>query len=218
MADYSFLTSLTLIDTGRRRQPKEKLPTGMRVRIYSDGSVYPSKELMDAFKLEYVKKAKEEEKEEESFGFDIFDSQEWAPLAQHPRMIVFGLVPKNAPKVDLFAACRYNDQGEPRASVLTQGTVSTTLLDLVRQIGYLSPEQKYADLEVLTEFHINVKDGIAYIPKVVERGEKKGEKTYVRRENALFYPVDIPENLENKEVKKVEEEKATPTTLVTNNS
>lgn len=202
MRDYSFLTSLTIVDTGRQRQPKQRNPEGLAIRVFADGSVYPSRQLVDDFKLEYVTR-KAGEDEAVSFGFDFFDSSEWPPLAAHPRMIVFGAVPKSQPKVDLFSACRYDDAGVPRSSVMTQGTVSTALLDLVRSMGYLTTDQKYCDLQILTAFPITVQDGIANVPKVVERGENKGEKTYQRRENATFYPVDLPENVE--EVKKEED-------------
>lgn len=189
--DYSFLSGLTLVDTGRQRAPKSKLPEGLALRIFTNGEVYPSEELVQKFNLEYGKK----DEQEKTNGIDIIDSVEWIPTAQFPRMIIFGFVPKTEAKVDLFGTCRYTEDGLPRSSVYNQGSNSPMLLELVRSMGYLTDDQKYCDLQVVIDYPITMKDGIATIPKVVERGASKGEKTYQRRENITFYPVNLPENL-----------------------
>ncbi len=188
--DYNFLRNVTLVDTGRLRQPKEKNPTGIAVRVFASGEVYPSQELVDKYNLEYLNKDVEG-----NFGIDIVDSINWTPTATFPRMIMFGFTPKKEAKVDLFGSCRWNDDGTPKSTVLTQGAKSEVLLDLVRQMGYLNDEQKYVDLQIVEEFPVKTENGIAYIPKIMERGEKKGEQTYERRENVTFYPVNTPENL-----------------------
>jgi hypothetical protein len=190
--DYSFLSNLTLVDTGRMRQPKEKNPTGMTVRVYANGEVYPSKELVEKYKLEYVNK----ESTEKANGIDVVDSTEWTPMATQPRMILFGITPKTEPKVDLFGSCKFNDDGSPKSSVMTQGAASEELLNLTRSLGFLTPEQKYVDLVLLEQYPINTKDGLAYIPKTVSRGPKKGEKDYERRENVTFYTVLTTEEFE----------------------
>lgn len=191
MQEYSFLNNLVLVDTGRLRTPKQINPEGLTVRIYANGDVYPSKELVEKFNLEYVVK----DSTEPSNGFDFFDSTSWTPLATQPRMIVFGIVPKDEPKVSLFGTCRYTTEGQPKSSVISQGATCPELLTLVRSMGYLTEEQKYCDLELVVEYPIKPQDGIAYIPKVVERGEKAGELSYVRRDNVTFYPVNTVENL-----------------------
>jgi hypothetical protein len=190
--DYSFLSNLTLVDTGRMRQPKEKNPAGMTVRVYANGEVYPSKELVEKYKLEYVNR----ESTEKANGIDVVDSTEWTPMATQPRMILFGITPKTEPKVDLFGSCKFNDDGSPKSSVMTQGAASEELLNLTRSLGFLTPEQKYVDLVLLEQYPINTKDGLAYIPKTVSRGPKKGEKDYERRENVTFYTVLTTEEFE----------------------
>jgi hypothetical protein len=174
------------------RQPKEKNPTGMTVRVYANGEVYPSKELVEKYKLEYVNK----ESTEKANGIDVVDSTEWTPMATQPRMILFGITPKTEPKVDLFGSCKFNDDGSPKSSVMTQGAASEELLNLTRSLGFLTPEQKYVDLVLLEQYPINTKDGLAYIPKTVSRGPKKGEKDYERRENVTFYTVLTTEEFE----------------------
>lgn len=193
LRQYDFLTNLTLTDTGRLKTPKERNPTGLTIRVYSGGQVYPSKELVDRFDLEY--KTKDVNGDPTGFGLDIVDSHEWAPLKEHPRMILFAPVSRALPKVDIFARCLYTTEGKPRASVMDQGTISTVLVDLCRSMGYLNPDQKYVDLQFV-DMPIKPSGGIAYIPKKIEKGPKAGEDTYERRENIVLYPFNTPENLE----------------------
>ncbi len=188
---YGFLKSIKIVDTGRVKAPKSNNPTGMTLRIFANGEVYPSQELVTKFNLEYLNK----DNENVSNGFDIIDSLEWEPLSKVPRMIILGVTPKTQSKVDLFGTCRYNSDNTPKSTVLTQGTASDSLLTLVRSMGYLTEEQKYCDLELVLEYPITTEDGIAYVPKLVERGAQKGEKTYERRENCTYYAVNTIENL-----------------------
>lgn len=184
--DYSFLKSLNLVDTGRLRNPKTKNPEGLTIRIFSDGSVFPSKDLVTQFNLEY----RNDGDPEQGNGLDIVDTGEWSIFNGQPRVLMVGVTLKSNPKVDLFASCRHNEDGTPKSSVLTQGSVNGYLLDLVRENGWLTPEQKYVDLKVLTDYAFTTKDGLAFIPKTITKGTKAGEKTYSRRENSVFYPME----------------------------
>lgn len=220
---YSFLKSITLIDTGRQRLPKEKSPTGLTIRVLTTGEVYPSQELVDKFDLEYkpIDPADRENAVMLGNGFDIVDSKEWTPLKDYPRMILVGVTPKKEAKVDLFARCLHNpNNGLPKATVITQGSVNTELVDLCRSMGYLTETQKYVDLRVVIDYPINPEGGIAYLPKKIEKGPKKGEPTYERRENVVLYPLNTPENLEKlaEEEKKSEERSSTGTLTVSENS
>lgn len=192
--DYSFLNSITLKDTGRLRVPKERNPeSGIILRILANGEVYPSRELVNKFDLEYRRKS-----QSKGFGIDVIDSKDWPVFKDAPRMIIFGLTPKTEPKVDLFGTCRYDEEGNPKSSVMDQGSKSETLLNLVKSMGYLTEEQKYVDLEFVMSHPIKMQDGIANIPKVYERESTKnakGSKTSIRRENVVFYPINTPENL-----------------------
>lgn len=184
--DYSFLKNLTLVDTGRLKQPKTKNPTGLTVRVFADGSIYPSQALTDKFNLEYTHATNPNQ----GNGLDIVDTAEWNIFAGQPRIIMFGITDKSNPKVDLFASCRHNDDGTPKSSVMTQGSVNTYLLDLVKECGWLTENQKYVDLKVMEEHPFKTADGLAFIPKTIVKGAKAGDKTYSRRENATFYPVE----------------------------
>jgi len=185
---YQILQKLTLVDTKRVRAPKRKNPEGMTIRIFSNGEVYPSIELVTKFNLEYGR-------EKKGNGIDVVDSKEWGPLAKEERMILLAIVPRIEAKVDLFAQCRYDKDGHPMATVLTQGSYSEVLLKLVQELGYLTPEQRYCDLELGLEWPVKTQDSIYNLPKSIERGERKGEKTYERREDILMVPANTPENM-----------------------
>lgn len=185
---YDFLSKLTLVDNKRVRVPKQRNPEGMTVRVFANGEVYPSQELVDKFDLEY-------KKERAGNGIDVVDSKEWTPLANEDRMILFAITPKVEPKVDLFAQCRYDKDGNPMSTVMNQGSTCDLLLTLVKELGYLTPEQKYCDLELGLEWPVADQKGIFNLPKMKERGEKKGEKTYERRENVLMVPANTPEKM-----------------------
>lgn len=185
MTDYGFLANLTLVDKGRTRTPKEKNPEGLTVRVFSDGSVYPSQELVNNYQLEFLPKD-----QNAGNGIDVIDSSKWTPLQNAPRMLLFGFTHKSEPKIELFGTCRYNTDGTPKSSVLTQGSVCKELLALVKEFGWLTEEQTFVDLKVLTQHPIKTENGVAYIPKVVDRGAKKGEETYVKRESYQMFPVE----------------------------
>lgn len=189
MEQFKHLTNLVVDDTKERKQRTTKFDEvaglkGNVVRLYANGEVYPSKDLVDKFNLEYGRKG------EGGNGFDVVDSTEWKPTEKLQRTIFFGVVSKDQPKVDLFAQVRYNEMDEPINSVRTQGTKSKLLVDVARSMGWLT-DQKYVDLEVVTSYPVTAKDGISYVPKQVERGEQKGAKTYERRENVTFFPVTV---------------------------
>lgn len=184
--DYNFLQDLSLVDKSRRRAPKSNIPTGMKLRILSNGSVFPSEELTKEFNLEYLNK----DSTTKSYGFDIVDSRNWNPTAKLPKMILIGAVLKTEPKIDLFGTCRYNDNNTPKSSVASQGSKSQELLNLVKEFGWLTDEQTYCDLTVRLEHPVKTEDGLAYVPKTITRGEHAGEMSYERRENVIFYPID----------------------------
>lgn len=187
----------TKVKTVRTKESKN--PTGLTIRLYANGEVYPSEEAVNHFDLNYYHKDVMS-----GHGFDVVDSKTWLPLTDQPRMLLFGWVSKHEPKVDLFAATRHENDGTPKANVLEQGTVSTKLLNLVKEMGMWTTGVKFVDLVILTDYPVVTDNGIALIPKEVERGENKGKATYERRENETFYPVDVVTDGLN--VENVEEE------------
>jgi hypothetical protein len=189
---FDFLRNLTLVDTKRRRKPVSNNPTGTSIRILKSGAVYPSRELVDALNLEYPRKVTTEEQQNAGFGFDVIDSVEWEPTKNLPRMIFLAQVTKAAPKVDLFGLARY-ENGVPKVSVMEQGSLNPELLQLVRDLGYMSEEQSYCDLVLDLTHPIPLQDDLAWLPKTIEKGPRAGERDYERRENIKIYGAVCPD-------------------------
>jgi hypothetical protein len=139
---------------------KDRTPEGLAIRLFKNGSVYPSQALVDKFDLEYKKgtptkvevkdkvmddlKAKGAEVDAPKTktvwafdngvgnGFDVIDSRQWHQFKADGSMIFISPVGKDEPKVDLFGLVRRDEvTGEPTESVMTQGTVTNGLRILV---------------------------------------------------------------------------------------
>ena len=74
--NFDFLKNVTLTvpETSAKTTSKvDKNPTGMKLRVYASGRVYPSQELVDALNLEYCSK----ESDSVNNGLDVFKSIDW---------------------------------------------------------------------------------------------------------------------------------------------
>lgn len=133
-------------------------PSVVAIRVWKDGSVFPSQAAVDKFSLEFRKatikkepiKLKEGEKpadqkyrNEYSFaegtgnGFDMIDSRLWNEVKGEGAMLFVAVVPKDAGKVDIFNTVAYNDDGTPKLSVMEQGAAtfgSEVLVPAVEQV------------------------------------------------------------------------------------
>lgn len=135
----------------------------MGIRLHKDGSVYPSKALVEKYNLEYQKpiitqvpRVKDGQPvlddnqqpildqiknfdNDNSNGFDIVDSSKWMQVKEswgtNPRLILAGVTFKRAGKVDLFASCRYDETGKPIGSVLEQGSSTYGKAELLPMIA-----------------------------------------------------------------------------------
>jgi hypothetical protein len=142
------------------RNPDENF---MGIRLFKDGSVYPSKALVEKYNLEYQKPVitqearmkdgqpvlddnqqpimdqKKDFSNDNSYGFDIVDSAKWAQVAKswgnNQRLVLAGVTFKKAGKVDLFASCRFDEAGKPIGSVLDQGSSTYGKAELLPMIG-----------------------------------------------------------------------------------
>lgn len=189
MSKFDVLRNVVLTDQKAKVKVKvEKNPTGLALRIYANGDVYPSRQLIDQFDLNYYN-----QDSQSGSGFDIIDSKTWEPTKAFDRMIIFGVVAKHEAKVDLFNRVKFNEDGTPVSNVFDQGSPSPKLLNLVQDLGLLKEGDKFVDLQIFTDFPITMEDGIALVPKELAKGGKKGTPSYQRRENVVFYPVDVVE-------------------------
>jgi len=143
-----FLANVTISDdeasaSGRKGGPrKERNPEGMAIRVFKDGSVYPSSELVAHFDLEYkqallkekvalpLKEGETEVKYSNRFevegapgnGFDVIDTDKYPSFkVGGNRILIISPTSKASPKVDLFGSTTYEDNGTPKSDVLSQG-------------------------------------------------------------------------------------------------
>lgn len=176
--------------TARTSSAVAKNPEKAHIRIYKNGAVYPSQKLVDKCNLQFVAK----DAEVKGNGFDVFSSKDFLNTKHLDTSVIFiAMVPKDAGKVDLFNSTKYNEDGSPMADVLTQGaaTAGAAILELIENVyGVTIPQgENFIDLMIVTENPLNTDDNIYYVPKVVSRGEKKGQVDLVRRENLTLYPL-----------------------------
>ena len=164
-----------------------KLPEGLRLRVYANGKVYPSAELVSTMHLEFVAK----DSETIANGLDIFPSNKLAGL-ENFNCILVSATSKKSPKVDLFGQCGYDETGAPKASALTQGggSFGPELVELIKTVyGITIEEGTFLDMEVRVDVSPTFESPIVFIPKTVARGEKKGSPDYARRENITINPL-----------------------------
>lgn len=184
----------------RTASAEAKNPTNADLRVYKNGSVFPSASLVVNLGLQYTSKAPVDEAgkviagHDYGNGFDVFSSGDFLNTkANADKCIFIALVPKNAGKVDLFSSTKYNEDGTPSADVLTQGaaTFGAELLETIKDVyGIEIPEGKnYIDLVIVNDAPFTTDDNIYFVPKKVSRGDKKGQVDLTRREDLTLYPL-----------------------------
>lgn len=216
MSKLAFLQNIQVVADERpvRRaggSRKEWNPTeGLAIRLWKNGEVYPSQELVDTFELEYKNRLTDEEvaaikagtmtKPFPGNGFDVVDTMDFPSFQSPTRLLVIAPVPKDVLKVDLFGTVGYNETMAPLISVLDQGAATfgkEFLIPSIQEIYgiELTDENPYVDLVLVGKngpekpepFRMPAGKEIAFFPKKVARGEKKGEMTVQRRERPEIY-------------------------------
>lgn len=216
MSFLSFLGAVKVanpdVKEGRSTSKKQRNPNALllAIRLWADGSVYPSQALVDKFNLEYPKatvsvvKTKDGKDknvytvvDDKSNGLDIIDTAQWPQIVTPEHFLAVAVSPKDSPKLDLFSVTRYDETGNPIASVMEQGSATygkSVLLDLVKDRYNVEPnEEGFIDLEVVmqapdgTPINLSSANGINLLPKVIARGADKGKPDYSRRENVNIY-------------------------------
>lgn len=209
------------------RKELNPAPDFIGIRIWKDGSVYPSAKLVADFnleypqaKVEYIKVLGEDGQPkmievegqgpvpetkrrvtpaDGSNGLDVFFMPDWTQAdatSRQNKLILVGVSPKNAGKVELFSQVNYNEDGTPKVSVMEQGAKTfgaDRLLPLIEE-AYgvkLSDETPFVDLEINLQYNLRqiCPQGIFMLPKRISRGADAGKMDYVRRENIDIYPM-----------------------------
>lgn len=232
----SFLSNITLasndsvkpafVTTKATRSAVDRNPEGTQIRLFKNGAIYPSKELVETYSLEYQPK----DSETASFGFDIMSSKSFPNTSHLPQVfLILAVVAKNLPKVDVFGSTKYYSaedvtklaaegievvEGQPKSSVIDQGNTTfgkDALIPMLKEVyGFeFSGDQKFIDLTIVADQPLKTDDGNYFIPKPISRGEKKGEMEVVVRKDINMFPLvlssALSEEVDTKEEVAVEE-------------
>lgn len=182
----------------KQRQPEGEVTT---IRLFKDGSVYPSDHLIAINELEYGKR--DEKNKPVGYGIDVIDSRDMKSQFDSPQPFVgVAFVPRAEGKVDLFSSCQYNEDGTPASDVATQGSSTygkTQLIPLLQEVygdSFQFNTDGYVDLDILGEdFGLTSPDGRFFVFKRITRGPNQGKKDYSVRTNAVIYPL-VPRTAE----------------------
>lgn len=182
MSGLSFLRNAKLEETpvvkkgpGGKAKQWNPNPTILAVRLWKDGSVFPSQALVDQFNLDYKNatitkvalplkegQTEEEQKFKNEYyyvsgpgnGFDVIDSRQWPGFTADGASLFISPVERNQPKVDLFASVGYEEDGTPKTTVLEQGANTfgkSTLIEAVKEVYgiELGEDKEFVDLMVV---------------------------------------------------------------------
>ena len=196
LINFDFLDNLEL-ESVEKASTKlgvmDKQPTGANIRLFPDGKVFPSPELVDKFELQYVNKGNPNQ----GNGFDVFSTKEWGqwPIHVKTQLVLIAAVSKSLGKVDLFASTRYDEEGKPKADVNVQGTSTfgKQLIEMLKDTydqDFFADGRMFLDLEIKEDKPIKpANNGVYTIPKPITRGPNAGKLSYERRENIVLYPL-----------------------------
>lgn len=151
MSKLAFLSNITVVgedkpkntNRGARKNWNPENANRAAIRLWYDGSVYPSQGLVDRFDLEYsarevddspvadivppgpgvepAEPAKVRFKPINGNGFDVADSEDFKAFQTPQRLLIAALTPKAGLKVDLFGSVGYDDNDNPLIGVMDQG-------------------------------------------------------------------------------------------------
>lgn len=184
--------------TARTLTAKSRNPETADIRVYKDGSVYPSVALVAEFNLNYVPK----DTEPKGTAFDVFKSTDYINTQSWPadqKVIFIAAVDRAEGKAELFGRTTYNAETHAPSDVLTQGaaTFGKELLEYISEVygetiaepveGQPAPDN-FIDLVIVRDSPFNTENGIYFIPKTVSRGVEKGKADMIRRENITLFP------------------------------
>lgn len=209
--NLDFLQTLQFVEVAKnvvvRTSKGDLCPTeGHTLRVWSDGSIYPSMSLVKDYNLEYQTAEMLEDIETfpngEGNGLEIFNIRDWvnipeAQRAMAPNLLLVSVTPRTYSKLDIFANVK-REQGVPKYSVSEQGATtygSTKLLPLLKEVYGVTVEKgEYVDLEIVTsknQKHI-APNGIFVFPKtVVSKKDKTETVAQETRKGVDIFPLVI---------------------------
>lgn len=197
--DFTFLQNIALTEENAviRSSATDKTPSnGAHLRVFPK-AVYPSVAFVAEHNLDYLAD------KDANFGLDVFKAHDWGAYPREsPNILLIAVVPKFEGKVDMFKSTKYNEEGEPKSDVLTQGAKSFAP-KLWEMILELYPDtdisRGFIDLKLHTDHAIVAANGIYLVPKTITKGARIGEQEYIRRQNISVFPGEAIPFTENAE-------------------
>lgn len=180
---------------GGSRKAWNPAEESLAIRVWKDGSVFPSKQLTHWFNLEYRDKASETQ----GNGLDVFSSAQLPIFKGDKTLILLNVVGKEKARIDLFGTTGYDEDEKPTGSVVDQGAPTfgkKYLLPMIKEVYGLEPnETGFIDmivlgsdgLEATKSLDIAGEKDFVYVPKTLSKGDNAGQGTYARREHPRLY-------------------------------
>jgi hypothetical protein len=201
--DLSFLKNVEIKEVAVKAKAAriglEKTPVeGADFRVYKNGRIFTHPKTAKDWELEFGPKVLDENEKEITAGngLDIFCSTDWQMISTPEEMLFVAIVPREGnPKIDVYGSTTYNEDGTNKRSI-DNNSISTfgadVLVELLASVYKVDWELvEHVDLVMNTEFQILAPKGVYSIPKVVSRGEKKGEPVFVTRSNISVFPLTL---------------------------
>lgn len=190
---------------GGPRKQRNPNPALIAVRVWADGSVYPSQAAVTKFDLEYkdaVVKKEDGQKTKYEFptgqgnGLDLIDTRVWQQFQGGAGLLV-AVVPKGSPKVDMFSTVNYDAEGKPKSTAMDQGAQTfgqEVLIPAIEEIyGLEFARSARAAKEGAPA--VEAREGLAYVDleifEELGEGEEKINITEMFSKDILFVPKRI---------------------------
>ena len=208
--DLSFLKTVVVKEVEAKgkvsRVSLEKYPVeGADFRVYKNGRIFPSLAAAAEFKLDFGPKLGQEEEGAKAVtvgnGLDIFSSENWQMMAIEETVLFVAVVPryKNS-KIDVYGSTSYEEDGAPKRSIDANSVSafgSDTLIGLLEEVYDVDFEANdYVDLVLNADYQIKSPGEVYSIPKIVSRGDNKGQPVFVTRVGIAIFPLTVFETPE----------------------
>lgn len=194
--NLNFVESTAVVDNKRGRKVSIERTPEDGIRLFKDGSVWPSKKYVDQFNLQY-------QADGSGNGFDVFLSHDWYLINKEtsPNVVLAALVPKSEPKVDLFGSFRKRLDNTV-TDVMEQGSKTfgeEFIAMLMKANGTVLTEDLFGSNDYVDVIFVgevdNVPNGIYKLPKGAKR-EGGSAGTVKRSKDTVIYVVDLAHNIQ----------------------
>lgn len=177
----------------------DRIPVDAHLRVFSTGAIYPSEAFAKDYSLEYAEKVEVVSAlnvttmEEVGNGLDIFQSKYWSMIDLPLELLMIAITPKKEAKVDIWGGCKFNEDGTPKSSVLTQGKatfVKAQLLNMLTETYEVDwAVTDFVELSLVEDKIMTSPTGKYYLPTTVSRGADKGAQSVKTRDSIKVFPL-----------------------------